>query len=34
MIVQTFAKGLGNDREIGMPAGDLKQVTAAQPLEP
>ena len=34
MIVQAFAEGLGDDGEVGMPAGDLQQIAAAQPLQP
>ena len=34
MIVQAFAKRLGDDREIGMPLRHLQQIAAAQPLQP
>ena len=34
MIVQTFAERLDDDGEIGMPARDLEQIAAAQPLQP
>ena len=34
VIVQALAERLGHDGEVRMPAGDLKQVAAAQPLQP